>query len=93
MRRYLRGINTHTKHIPVLVEEAFLKLHPQVLKITTETTSDVKLKSGRKPTHNPMIRSYQKDDLLLEDGRVNLKFSEKMENLILDCMAKKCERT
>ena len=85
--------NTHTKHIPVLVEEEFLKIHPQVLKMTPETTGDAKLKLGRKPTHNPMIRSYQKDQLLLENGSVNLKFSEKMESLILDCMAKKCERT
>jgi hypothetical protein len=61
--------------------------------MSPETGSGGKLKAGRKPTHNPMIRSYQKDHLLLEDGSVNLKFSEKMENLILDCMAKKCERT
>jgi excisionase family DNA binding protein len=85
--------NTHTKNIPILVESAFLKIHPQVLKSSSDVSEDIKLKPGRKPSHNPMIRSYQQEHLISEDGMVNLKFSEKMENLILDCMAKKCERT
>ncbi|MBU3600692.1 excisionase family DNA-binding protein [Polynucleobacter sp. 30F-ANTBAC] len=85
--------NTHTKHIPVLVESNFLKLHPQVLKMASDDFSDNKTRTGRKPSHNPMIRPYQKEVLLLENGEVNQRFSEKLENLILDCMAKKCERT
>ncbi|MEO0047889.1 MAG: hypothetical protein RLZZ410_848 [Pseudomonadota bacterium] len=85
--------NTHTKNIPILVESTFLKIHPQVLKSSTDASSDIKLKAGRKPSHNPMIRSYQYEHLISQDGAINLKFSEKMENLILDCMAKKCERT
>ena len=85
--------NTHTKNIPILVENAFLKIHPQVLKSSSDAQGDIKLKPGRKPSHNPMIRSYQQEHLIAEDGTINLKFSEKMESLILDCMAKKCERT
>jgi len=85
--------NTHTKHIPVLVESNFLKLHPQVLKVSTDGSADNKTRVMRKPSHNPMIRPYQKEALLLENGEVNTRFSEKLESLILDCMAKKCERT
>jgi excisionase family DNA binding protein len=85
--------NTHTKNIPILVESNFLKIHPQVLKIPSDTSGDINLKHGRKPSDNPMIRSYQQEHLMSEEGAINLKFSEKMENLILDCMAKKCERT
>jgi excisionase family DNA binding protein len=85
--------NTHTKHIPVLVESNFLKLHPQVLRVSSDGSIDNKDRMMRKHSNNPMIRSYQKEALLLENGEVNQRFSEKLEILILDCMAKKCERT
>jgi len=87
--------NTHTRNIPILVEDGFLKLHPQVLDISPESkvlmdSSTNSIKPIKK-LKNPLIRSYKSDLLLLENGDINIKFSEKLEALILDCMAKKCE--
>jgi len=87
--------NTHTRNIPILVEDGFLKLHPQILDISPE--NKVLMDSGTNPIRvgkkhkNPLIRSYKSDLLLLENGATNIKFGEKLEALILDCMAKKCE--
>lgn len=83
--------NIHTRHITVLVDSEFLKLHPQVLKVLPESKSDLPVKD-LKPINNPMIRSYKRDKLLAENGSLNQIFSQKLENLILDCLAKKCER-
>jgi excisionase family DNA binding protein len=87
--------NTHTRNIPILVEDGFLKLHPQILdiypehKLMMDSASPI-IKSGKK-MKNPLIRSYKSDLLILEDGSPNIKFGERLELLIIDCMAKKCE--
>jgi excisionase family DNA binding protein len=83
--------NIHTRRITVLVDAEFLKLHPQVLKVVPETPSDISMKD-LKPINNPMIRPYKRDKLLQDNGSINPVFSQKLENLILDCLAKKCER-
>jgi excisionase family DNA binding protein len=82
--------NIHTRHISVLVEAEFLKLHPQVLKVVPESKSDLPIKD-LKPIHNPMIKPYKRDQLIMEDGSVNQVFAQKIESLIMNCLSKKCE--
>ena len=87
--------NTHTRNIPILVDDGFLKLHPQILDISSENkiimdASPHMIKPGKK-IKNPLIRSYKSDLLILENGAPNIKFGDKLEALIIDCMAKKCE--
>ncbi len=82
--------NIHTRHIAILVEAEFLKLHPQVLKIVPETRPDLPIKD-LKPINNPMIKPYKRDELIMDDGSVNSLFSQKLESLIMNCLSKKCE--
>jgi excisionase family DNA binding protein len=87
--------NTHTRNIPILVEEDFLKLHPQILDISPENRilmdSAYSIPKSGKRIKNPLIRAYKSDLLNLDNGGPNIKFGERLETLILDCMAKKCE--
>ena len=87
--------NSHTRNIPILIDDAFLKLHPQVLEIPPENIDLIKSAppsggSGKK-LKNPLIRPYKPEAYILENGSINIKFGEKLETIILDCMAKKCE--
>ena len=85
--------NTHTRNIPILVEDGFLKLHPQILNMSSANKiimDSASPKLGKK-IKNPLIRSYKSDLLILENGEPNIKFGDKLEALMIDCMAKKCE--
>ena len=86
--------NTHTRNIPILVEEKFLKMHPHVQQIESQYPNNFKADEGSytfKTINNPLIRAYEKDDLLI-DNEVNMKYVRKIESLVLDSVARKCEK-
>jgi excisionase family DNA binding protein len=84
--------NPHTKNIPVLVQDEFLKLHPQVLQTAFDNNPLMKTPTPAKISNNPLIRSYQAESYFLENGEINTAYARKIEALLLDSVAKKCER-